>query len=88
MFAIRTVKDGRVKIKGKYFYPPSPYDGRFEKKRFAFGLYRNYSNSGVEGIENYCQLWGTESEYKTFCMEDTPIYVEDSIFKWMFWRVK
>ena len=42
MGADRTVKNGRVKIGGKWYYPQQnhmPYDGRCDGFRFHFGTY-------------------------------------------------
>jgi len=85
MIVYRTVKNGRVKIKNKYFYPPEPYDGRFENIRFAFGTYMNYD--ALE-IHDYCSLWGTEQEAKTFVHDEHPIYAKDGYLVWNWWRVK
>ncbi len=63
-FAIRTVRNGQVKIFGRLFtvnpiYDDPPYDGRWEGRRFAFGLYY------VGGIlENFVSLYGTERLYR------------------------
>jgi hypothetical protein len=57
-FAIRTVKDGRVTIKGRQYEPDAnhmEYDGRLDGMRFAFGLYH--------GRPDLVSLWGTEAAY-------------------------
>jgi len=66
-FAIRTVKNGRVKIGGVYYVPTNPdYDDALEGLRYAFGRYwtgdKLYRNKDGKSI--VC-LWGTEHDYKT-----------------------
>lgn len=68
-WATRKVKNGKVKINGRYFAPEEkyqPYDGRFEGMRLVFGLYWNpYGN-----MMDYVYLWGTEE--LSNCIKDNP----------------
>ncbi len=93
-FVIRKIKDGRVKIFGKYFYPDDrfmKYDGRLDGMRYAFGLYWTRTKSGwiIDGIN----LWGTEEVYKAAPYKQN--YEEltaipgpecvDGKYNWAFW---
>ena len=61
MFVIRTIRNGRVKIKGRWFYPygEPKYDGRLDGISYAFGLYKKVGGE----IENFVYCWGTASYY-------------------------
>lgn len=64
---VRTVRDGKVKIRGVYYTPRDPgYDGRFEGRRFAFGSYWTGRElyRGLDG-ETFVCLWGTERDYQS-----------------------
>lgn len=83
-FAIRTIKNGRVKINGTWFYPDTrylQYDGRLDGKRYAFGLY--WLNSKTI-MADYVNLWGTEEAYKNIDSWPGPECV-DGYFNWQFW---
>lgn len=79
---IRTVRDGRVRIKGHDYMPDSQhlaYDGRLDGLRFAFGTYSNR--------DDLVCLWGTEAAYRDRgAIEDGP-HVVDGRLPWMFWRL-
>lgn len=97
-FVIRTIKNGRVKIHGRYYYPNNvyeEYDGRLDSMRYAFGLYYIYLEEGYE-LQPYAQLWGTEEMYKavnedqdklTSLFENDPQIV-DGAYPWIFWKTK
>lgn len=90
VFAVRTVRNGRVKIGGEYFYPDTELPSRFDGKRFAFGRY-----IGPSGYEPYINLWGTEKLFtdKTrskdlYNRETNIITNQNNEFEWHFWRTK
>ena len=59
-WAMRTVRYGRVKIGGAWYYPDPlflAYDGRLDGQRFLFGRYP----VGDETYLPYICLWGTEA---------------------------
>ena len=75
-WAYRTVKNGRVKINGRYFAPSEKrdkYDGRFEGKRFLFGLYWSVSDLLGWYMLDRVYLWGTEECGKSI---NTDLYEE------------
>ena len=90
-FAIRTVKNGTVKINGVIYFPSEQfmkYDGRLDNKRFAFGIYDEYDHK-----RRFVSLWGNESSYKCNhsetdsncnCFKDTIECVNGS-FPWVWW---
>ena len=65
-YVLRTVHEGRVRIKGAIFEirpcnaTSMPYDGRLDGLRMAFGLYWN----GPEWHDKYVDIWGTEKAYR------------------------
>jgi hypothetical protein len=90
-FAIRTVRNSQVKIRGCVFAPETPAP-QLEGKRMAFGLYH------VGGkFENFVSLWGTQELYRS--VKDDVAYTaewekyvelctKDGYFIWEWWRVK
>lgn len=86
-FAIRTIKDGRVKINNRYYAPPDAhmaYDGRLEGLRYAFGLYAHE--------RGFVCLWGTHalwkagnSDYEQEYAKGGP-HVINGREPWLFWR--
>ncbi len=72
-FAVRTVKDGKVKINGRYYAPKegSPDPAPLEGHRFAFGRYftGNEPSRGRDGKTFVC-LWGSEAYYRLTDPED------------------
>ncbi len=83
-FAIRTVKNGAVKINGRTYLPKRPaYDGSLDGHRFAFGLYR--------GRPDIASLWGTEAAYRAEGDEYERIWATgphcvDGVFLWEWWE--
>jgi hypothetical protein len=80
-FAIRTVRNGMVKINGKYFKPErdcTPLEGQ----RFAFAL---YWTGKVQSP--FVALWGTLEEYHTSDIEKDfqQPYCVDGVYVWMWW---
>ena len=78
-FAIRTVKDGKVKILGNIYECPTEPDsgGRFEGKRYAFGLYWSMvsdNDSYAYQLDDHVEHWGTEAYYKS---GDSQAYQDD-----------
>lgn len=82
LWHLRTVKDGKVRIRGRWYRPDElhlPCDGRLDGYRFLFGLY--------EGMEDLAALWGTEEAYRSDSEE--PHYgpeCVDGTFPWYFWH--
>lgn len=89
-WAIRTVRDGRVKIGGRVYRPQGhhlAYDGRLDGVRFLFGRYAAPWKPG--GWEPFVCLWGTEKAYLSGKDEDLaggPEVVDGSL-PWSFWEV-
>lgn len=90
-FALRTVKNGSVKINGVTYFPKHwdemPYDNRFEGLRFAFGLYY----IGDRQQLHIC-LWGTEEYYFLHDAENDAAWKKEcdlltinGTFYWMAW---
>ncbi len=85
-FAIRTIRNGRVKIFHRWFEPSEQwreYDGRLEGLRYAFGLY--YSD---DVMEPYVYLWGSEEQYhdpEIFEEFNGPEVTKDGGLPWIFW---
>jgi hypothetical protein len=83
-FAIRTVKNGVVRINGVDFFPNKrdPYNGELDGKRFAFSLYYNHEGWNPE----FVHLWGSEKMYHdceaTFDNEPNVI---NGTFYWDWW---
>jgi hypothetical protein len=80
-FAIRKVKNGKIKI-GNIYYKPQEhhmkYDGRLEGQRFAFGRYLHK--------EDIVSLWGTlEYFFDENASSDGP-HVVDGTYPWLFWE--
>ena len=93
-FAIRTIRNGRVKIFHRWFEPQEKweeYDGRLEGLRYAFGLYYNphypYVNP-TESMEPYVYLWGSEEQYHDPELLDFrgPEITKDGGLPWIFWN--
>jgi hypothetical protein len=80
-FAIRTIKNGTVRIFGETYMPEDsevPYDGRLDGQRWAFGLYQS--------TPEFVFLWGTEAAYHGADDWDTRPDVVDGFFVWVVWR--
>lgn len=90
-FCIRTIRDGKVLIKGRY-YAPDLDASRFNGIRAAFGLYW----TGQEWNDDSVSLWGSEDYYnwsKTEHSEAEPPgdlwpgpFCENGLFKWEWWN--
>lgn len=91
---IRTVRDGRVSIKGLWFRPDehhTAYDGRLDGLRCAFGLY--WGPPGYQGYRSsdgwqtqFVSLWGTEQAYRSIgeCVMGPECV--DGWFPWEWWH--
>ena len=83
-WAIRTIKDGKVRIGGVTFAPQPrdmPYDGRLDGMRYAFGRYWE-----GDSVRPFVCLWGTEAFYHD---PDEPWpgpECVDGYFVWQFWH--
>ena len=89
-WATRTVKDGKVKVWGKWFKPDEhhlKHDGRLEGIRFLFGVYWRVAKDRL-GYEHYMlALWGTEEHAKSKDPEfpNGPEIVDGTV-PWYFWE--
>lgn len=87
-FVMRTIRNGRAKILGRWFYPDEKwlkYDGRLDGLKYHFGLY-----STGEKMENFVCLWGSEEEYRSkqvSTMENDPACV-DGAYPWAWWETR
>lgn len=92
-FAIRTVRNGTVKIHGKIFRVVDPhreYKGELDGQRFAFGLYKHYAPEQGE----FVSLWGTQEYYRHSddpeSAESTTLWLSQPNFingkiHWLWW---
>ena len=86
-FAVRTIRDGAVKINGKVFWPSErwlKYDGRLDGMRYAFGLY--WGPGGQ--FQDFVFLWGREEMSRRpddIELEYGPELV-DGYFPWAWWN--
>lgn len=89
-FAIRTVKNGAVRIGGKVFRVNEhhkKYDGRLDGLRFVFGIYQDYKDNEPFWC-NFVSLWGTEQAYKSpEEYKPGPECIDDS-YPWEWWEAK
>lgn len=91
-WVMRTVRNGKVKVGGKFYEPRDPhvpYNGELEGLRFMFGRYFVGNK-----VEPFISLWGTEA----LAILDDPETVEwdnemakqpniiDGIIHWQWWR--
>lgn len=97
-FAIRTIRDGRIRLYGRDWAPKDPrdgsrpYKGELDGRRMAFGRYNKHTEEG--GYEDFVFLWGTEHAY--FCDArdeecDNPEcwpgpHCIDGTFHWLWWE--
>lgn len=92
-FAVRTIRNGRVKIGKQWFYPDPKwleYDGRLDGMRFAFGRYWRMGMCNSWRTEPYVFLWGPEENYRE---RDTTKWIDDpqivdGTMPWTWWRTK
>lgn len=89
--ALRTVKGGAVKIRGRIFRPKTggslrPYAGELDGQRFAFSLYY----LGKEWRPEFVALWGSEASYRWNGEGDDPDWPGanciDGVFHWGWWE--
>ena len=100
-FAIRTIREGRVKILGHFYEPRGESAERFNGQRAAFGLYwgaPGYANYDERGLMDSCCLWGSEAMYRAAGVDDDSDdseynrlydlnpFCEDGFFKWEWWK--
>lgn len=82
-FAIRTIRNGRVKINHRWFSPRDQglkYDSRLDGMRYEFGLYWT-----GDRMESYISLWGTEEIHRTHNFDLEQPEVVDGTLPWMWW---
>jgi hypothetical protein len=97
-FALRTIRNGAVTIRGVVFRPDEhhlAYDGRLDNQRFAFGLYwgpENFNNYGADGWNRVVVcLWGSEAAYRATSDEEHAALWPgpnciDGVFAWEWWH--
>ena len=96
-WAVRTVRNGRVKVYGRYYAPDVPAKPEMEGKRFMFGLY--FVGSPKKGIQatrrgrRFIYLWGTQREAENVQawidgeIDDHSIYtIDDGGLAWCWWN--
>lgn len=82
-WAIRTVRNGKVKILGKWYKPDDEYNGELEGQRFVFGLYW----CGNER-RPFIFLWGPEQNFRERDHNKyvkNPCHINGYIY-WSWWR--
>ena len=92
-FAIRTVRDGTIKVEGRVFavgQDHREYHGELDGQRFAFGL---YGDAAFGARPHAVSLWGTEAEYRDArtavddsWVDPNPPYAVDGRLPWGWWR--
>ena len=88
---IRTIKDGRVEIYGRYFYPSDwylDYDGRLDGMRYSFGVY--YTGEKMENKVSMIRREGVppfDPDNPETYSENQPEIVDGTI-PWLFWHVR
>ena len=89
MFVVRTIRHGRVKIGGKWYWPDQrhlAYDGRLDELRYAFARYRGHYPGGP--WLPFVQLWGTEGQFRGWTpIEEYGPELVDGCFPWMHWAL-
>lgn len=91
-FAVRTIRNGRVRILGHEYEPSrEPTPERFEGMRAAFGLYwgpRSWASYDSRGLMDSVSLWGSETAFRSENLaEDWPgPFCEEGVFKWEWWK--
>lgn len=86
LMVCRTIRNGRVKIGGKYFYVEEKYrkyNGELDNKRFIFGRYPKH-----DGYENFISIWGGEEEAKNPDIAYEKPYAINGELPWEWWREK
>ena len=81
MFAIRKIRNGKVKINKKWYSPREEYNGELDNMWYVFGLYVNDSS--------FVSLWGTKEMYFSEDISKhhgkTPDCI-NGIFYWTWWK--
>ena len=80
-WVIRTIRNGRVKIAGNWYYPSEKfreYKGTLDGSRYVFVRYPG---------ENYVYMWGSEKAYKDKSVKAGPELI-DGVYNWMWWHQK
>lgn len=89
-FALRTIRNGRVRIYGKDWAPArEPCPERFEGMRAAFGLYwgePGWHRYDERGLMDGISLWGSEKAYRDPEADWPGPFCEDGVFKWEWWK--
>lgn len=99
-FALRTIRNGKVRIFGHDYAPRTPLLPEHEGMRAAFGLYRGpvgvrFSKTASydeRGLLPFVSLWGSEAAYRADTEEDVqgtwpgPFCDEDGYFRWEWWH--
>ena len=93
-FAVRTIRNGRVRILGHEYEPSRESAERFNGMRAAFGLYwgpAGYDCYDERGLLDAVSLWGSEEQYQAKTDEESERlwpgpFCEDGYFKWEWWR--
>jgi len=87
-FAIRTIRNGRIKLDGKEWEPEAQfmlYDGRLDDQRFAFGRYFEGVITNTPQMP-ILELWGTEEFYYNDRVDWPGPECVDGSFPWGFWH--
>lgn len=80
---LRTVRDGKVRIRGRWYRPDEcymVYDGRLDGRRFLFALYK--------GKEELAGLWGTEKAYRDPTDDSQGPECVGGTYPWYFWHAE
>ena len=99
MFVLRKVKNNRVRVGERDFFPENrhlKYDGRFEGMTLTFGLYEtdplnkdSITYCGRKYLP-YIYFWGTEAEYKSRATDswfnESHLWIVDGTIPWAIWR--
>ncbi|KKM61761.1 hypothetical protein LCGC14_1528420 [marine sediment metagenome] len=84
-WAIRKVRNGRVKFHGRWYYPYDKYNGEIDDRWIVFHSYDNYYEGTDEKFLPYICPWGTlefynapyDSEEQDRCWEESPFKHDD-----------
>lgn len=85
-FAVRTIRNGRVKILGRWFAPRRD-DCPLKSGRFAFGFYgRDYGSVSVWGTEEMRRrINATGEEFDRLWRDFCKLATKDGYFLWEWW---
>lgn len=87
LWATRTIRDGRVLIDGRYYYPDDrwmEYDGRLDDLRYHFGLYKHKPEL-ISMIRQEDSPVGFDPTDPASYSENRPEIIDGSA-PWLFWR--